>query len=79
MTRTAYGNQPPPHAPAPQRNNGPDGLDESEWPGALQKSVSRSQRANAGEGEDEPEILKPSASIELPHAFRYVKFAASIL
>src|SRR6267142_1919810 len=44
----------PPDAPAPQRDTGPDRLDEPERPSALEKAINRTKRAGAGEGEDEP-------------------------
>ena len=40
--------------PAPQRDHGPNGLDQAERPGALQKPVNRAQRAGGREGKDEP-------------------------
>src|SRR3954454_4911993 len=45
-----------PDTPAPQRDPGPDRLDQPERPGALQKSVSRTQRAGSREAEDEQAI-----------------------
>jgi kynurenine formamidase len=43
-----------PDNPAPQCDAGPDRLDQSERPGALQKSVNRTQRARRREAEDKP-------------------------
>src|ERR1035441_7250599 len=43
-----------PDAPAPQRDDGPDGFDQAERPGALQESVDRTERAGDGKSEDEP-------------------------
>jgi len=43
-----------PGTKAPQRDDGPNGLDQSERPSTLQKSVNRAQRAGGREGEDEP-------------------------
>ena len=54
LPRAATARSSPPDIPAPQRDAGPDRLDQPERPGALQKSVSRPERACAGKGEDEP-------------------------
>src|ERR1700689_5532085 len=42
-----------PGAPAPQRHDSPDGLNQSERPRALQEPVNRAQCAGDGESEDE--------------------------
>src|SRR6478609_5097036 len=40
--------------PSPQRHNGPDRFDQTKRPGALQKAVSRTERAGHGEQQNEP-------------------------
>src|SRR6266849_2058776 len=44
----------PRHPPAAQRDDRPDRLHDSERPGALKKSVGRSEGARSGKPEDEP-------------------------
>src|SRR6185295_18686121 len=40
--------------PATDGDAGPDGLDQSEWPGPLQEAVGRPERARPGERQHEP-------------------------
>src|SRR4051794_10098033 len=42
-----------PHKPAPQRDAGPDRLDQPERPRTLEESIKRAQRAGSGKAEDE--------------------------